>query len=73
MHSFQDIEEIKFLGNGGTNSHIYKTAQCCLEDNPAEFLQGPHRIVIPQKNLVLMRILRSTMENLWVANGLLGS
>ena len=53
MYSYQDIEKIKFLGNGSTNLHICKIAQCCPEDNPAEFPQGPHRIVISQKTLYL--------------------
>ena len=53
MHSCQDIEENRCFSNGGTNLHIHTIAQGRPEDNQVEYLQGPHGIVNPQKNLVL--------------------
>ena len=70
MHSCQDIEEHRCFSNGGTNLHIHTIAQGCPEDNQVEFLQGPHGIVNPPKNLVLNDIRRFTIE--WAANGLVG-
>ena len=58
MHSCQDIEENRCFSNGGTDLHIHTIAQGRLEDNQVEFLQGPHGIVNPPKNLVLNTILR---------------
>ena len=46
--------------------HIYAIAQGRAEDNQVEFLQGPHVIVNPPKNLVLNNIRRFTQ----MANGL---
>ena len=71
MHSCQDIEENRCFSNGGTNLHIYAIAQGRPEDNQVEFLQGPHLIVNPPKNLVLNNIRRFTMEHIGAANGLL--
>ena len=71
MHSCQDIEENRYFSNGGTNLHIHAIAQVRPEDNQVEFLQGPHGIVNPQKNLVLNNIRRFTMEHIGAANGLL--
>ena len=70
MHSCQDIEENRCFSNGGTNLHIHAIAQGRPEDNQVEFLQGPHWIVNPPKNLVLNNIRRFTMEHIWAANGL---
>ena len=67
MHGCQDIEENRYFSNGGTNLHIHAIAQGRPEDNQVEFLQGPHGIVNPQKNLVLNNIRRFTQ----MANGLL--
>ena len=67
MHSCQDIEENRHFSNGGTNLHIHAIAQGRPEDNQVEFLQGPHGIVNPPKNLVLNNIRRFTQ----MANGLL--
>ena len=53
MHSWQDIEENIYFSNGGTNLHIHAIAQGRPEDNQVEFLQGPHGIVNPPKNLCL--------------------
>ena len=53
MHSFEDVEENICFSNGGTNLHIHAIAQGRPEDNQVEFLQGPHGIVNPHKNLVL--------------------
>ena len=51
---------------GGTNLHIHPIAQGRPEDNQVEFLQGPHGIVNPPKNLVLNNIHRFTMmEHIW--------
>ena len=47
--------------------HIHAIAQGRPEDNQVEFLQGPHGIVNPPKNLVLNNIRRFTH----MANGLL--
>ena len=47
--------------------HIHTIAQGHPEDNQVEFLQGPHGIVNPPKNLVLNNIRRFTQ----MANGLL--
>ena len=66
MHSCQDIEENRYFSNGGTNLHIHAIAQDRPEDNQVEFLQGPHGIVNPPKNLVLNNIRRFTQ----MANGL---
>ena len=66
MHSCQDIEENRYFSNGGTNLHIRAIAQGRPEDNQVEFLQGPHGIVNPPKNLVLNNIRRFTQ----MANGL---
>ena len=66
MHSCQDIEENRYFSNGGTNLHIHAIAQGRPEDNQVEFLQGPHGIVNPPKNLVLNNIRRFTQ----MANGL---
>ena len=52
--------------NGGTNLHIHAIAQGRPEDNQVEFIQGPHGIVNPPKNLVLNNIRRFTQ----MANGL---
>ena len=68
MHSCQDIEEKKYFSNGGTNLHIHTIAQGRPEDNQVEFLQGPHGIVNPPKNLVLNNIRRFTQ----MTNGLQG-
>ena len=46
--------------------HIHAIAQGRPEDNQVEFLQGPHGIVNPPKNLVLNNIRRFTQ----MANGL---
>ena len=70
MHSCQDIDENRCLSNGGTNLHIHTIAQGRPEDNQVEFLQGPHGIVNPPKNLVLNNIRRFTMEHIGAANGL---
>ena len=70
MHSCQDIEENRCFSNGGTNLHIHTIAQGRPEDNQVEFLQGPHGIVNPLKNLVLNNIRRFTMEHIGAANGL---
>ena len=70
MLSCQDIEENRCFSNGGTNLHIHPIAQGRPEDNQVEFLQGPHGIVIPPKNLVLNNIRRFTMEHIGPANGL---
>ena len=66
MHSCQYIEENRYFSNGGTNLHIHAIAQGRPEDNQVEFLQGPHWIVNPPKNLVLNNIRRFTQ----MANGL---
>ena len=66
MHSCQDIEENRYFSNGGTNLHIHAIAQGRPEDNQVEFLQGPHGIVNPPKNLVLNNIRRFTQ----MTNGL---
>ena len=71
MHSWEDIEENICFSNGGTNLHIHAIAQGRPEDNQVEFLQGPHGIVNPPKNLVLNNIRRFTMEHIVAANGLL--
>ena len=71
MHSCQDIDENICFSNGGTNLHIHTIAQGRPEDNQVEFLQGPHGIVNPPKNLVLNNIRRFTMEHTGAANGLL--
>ena len=68
MHSCQDIAENRYFSNGGTNLHIHAIAQGRPEDNQVEFLQGPHGIVNPPKNLVLNNIRRFTQ----MANGLNG-
>ena len=73
MHSCQDIEENRCFSNGGTNLHIHAIAQGRPEDNQVEFLQGPHGIVNPPKNLVLNNIRRFTMEHIGAANGLVGT
>ena len=73
MHSCQDIEENRCFSNGGTNLHIHTIAQGRSEDNQVQFLQGPHGIVNPPKNLVLNNIRRFTMEHIGAANGLLAS
>ena len=73
MHSCQDIEENRYFSNGGTNLHIHAIAQGRPEDNQVEFLQGPHGIVNPPKNLVLNNIRRFTMEHIGAANGLYGA
>ena len=52
MLSCQDIEENRCFSNGGTNLQIHPIAQGRPEDNQVEFLQGPHGIVNPPKNLV---------------------
>ena len=52
--------------------HIHTIAQGRPEDNQVEFLQGPHGIVNPPKNLVLNNIRRFTMEHIGAANGLVG-
>ena len=71
MHSCQDIEETRYVSNGGTNLHIHAIAQGRPEDNQVEFLQEPHGIVNPPKNLVLnLNIRRFTMEHIGAANGL---
>ena len=70
MHSCQDIEENRCFSNGGTNLHMHTIAQGRPEDNQVEFLQGPHGIVNPAKNLVLNNIRRFTMEHIGAANGL---
>ena len=70
MLSCQDIEENRCFSNGGTNLHIHPIAQGRPEDNQVEFLQGPHGIVNPPKNLVLNNIRRFTMEHIGAANGL---
>ena len=67
MHSWEDIEENRCFTNGGTNLHIHAIAQGRPEDNQVEFLQGPHGIVKPPKNLVLNNIRRFTQ----MANGLM--
>ena len=72
MHSCQDIDENRCFSNGGTNLHIHTIAQGRPGDNQVEFLQGPHRIVNPPKNLVLNNIRRFTMEHIGAANGLQG-
>ena len=56
MHSCQYIEENICFSNGGTNLHIHTIAQGRPEENQVEFLQGPHGIVNPPKNLVLNNI-----------------
>ena len=66
MHNCQDIEENRCFSNGGTNLHIHAMAQGRPEDNQVEFLQGPHGIVNPPKNLVLNNNRRFTQ----MANGL---
>ena len=66
-HNCQDIEENRFFSNSGTNLHIHAIAQGRPEDNQVEFLQRPHGIVNPPKNLVLNNIRRFTQ----MANGLL--
>ena len=70
MHSCQYIDENRCFSNGGTNLHIHTNAQGRPEDNQVEFLQGPHGIVNPPKNLVLNNIRRFTMEHIGAANGL---
>ncbi len=70
MHSCQAIEENRCFSNGDTNLHIHPIAQGRPEDNQVEFLQGPHGIVNPPKNLVLNNIRRFTMEHIGAANGL---
>ena len=64
MHSCQDFEENICFSNGDTNLHIHAVAQGRPEDNQVEFLQGPHWIVNPPKNLVLNNIRRFTMEHI---------
>ena len=66
MHSWEDIEDNRCFSNGGTNVHIHAIAQGRPEDNQVEFLEGPHGIVNPPKNLVLNNIRRFTQ----MANGL---
>ena len=66
MHNCQYIEENRCFSNSGTNLHIHAIAQGRPEDNQVEFLQGPHGIVNPPKNLVLNNIRRFT----YMANGL---
>ena len=70
MHSCQDIEENRYFSNGGTNLHIHAIAQGRPEDNQVEFIEGPHVIVNPPKNLVLNNIRRFTVEHIGAANGL---
>ena len=70
MHSCQDIEENRCFSNGRTNLHIHAISQGRPEDNQVEFLQGPHGIVNPLKNLVHNNIRRFTMEHIGAANGL---
>ena len=70
MHSCQDIEENRFFSNVGTSLHIHAIAQDRPEDNHVEFLQGPHGIVNPPKNIVLNNIRRYTMEHIGAENGL---
>ena len=53
--------------------HIHAIAQGRPEDNQVEFLQGPHGIVNPPKNLVLNNIRRFTMEHIGAASGLHGA
>ena len=65
-HNCQDIEENICFSNGGTNLHIHAIAQGRPEDNQVEFLQGPHGIVNPPKNLILNNIRGFTQ----MANGL---
>ena len=62
MHSCQDIEENRYVSNGGTNLHIHTITQNRPEDNQVEYLQGPHGIVNPLKNLVLNNIRRFTIR-----------
>ena len=67
MHNCQDIEENICFSNGSTtNLHIHAIAQGRPEDNQVEFIQRPHGIVNPPKNLVLNNIRRFTQ----MANGL---
>ena len=70
MHSCQAIEENRCFSNGDTNLHIHPIAQGRPEENQVEFIQGPHGIVNPPKNLVLNNIRRFTMEHIGAANGL---
>ena len=58
------------FGWGITNLLIKNFAQGCLEDNPAESLQIPLGNSIPSKNPVLLRISRSTIGTIGLANGL---
>ena len=64
MHICQDIKEIRCFSNGGTNLHIHTIAQGRPEDNQVEFLQGPHGIINPPKNLVLNKFVGSLL-NTW--------
>ena len=67
MHNRQDIEENRCFRNGGTILHFHAIAQGRPEDSQVEFLQGPHGIVNPPKNIVLNNIRRFTQ----MTNGLL--
>ena len=62
--ALSSIEENRCFGNGGTNLHIHAIVQDRPEDNQVEFLQGPHGIVNPPKNLVLNNIHGFTMEHI---------
>ena len=62
--ALSSIEENRCFGNGSTNLHIHAIVQDRPEDNQVEFLQGPHGIVNPPKNLVLNNIHGFTMEHI---------
>ena len=76
IHSCQYIEENRCFSNGGTNLHIHTIAQGRPGDNQVEFIQGPHGIVNPLKNLVLNNIVGSPWRHggskwtSWLAEGL---
>ena len=68
MHSWEVIEDNRCFSNRCTNLYFHAIARGRQEDNQVKFLQGPHGIVKPPKNLVLNNIRRFTQ----MANGLLG-
>ena len=68
MHSCHDIDENRCFGNGGTNLHIHTIAQGRPEDNQVAFLQEPHGIVYPRKNLVL----KGALYRIWCGVNILG-
>ena len=66
--SWEDTEENRCFGNGGTNLHIHAIAQGRPEDNQVEFHQGPHGIVNPPKK----RVLKGALYSIWCGANRLG-